>query len=217
MSASGVYDLTDVKVVGYQPGEDGALGAVQVQTLDGGGSTQDIYVWLDFTDDDAGVIYYGWYNGDTYEALESGVVTTAVGEGLWSVTMASGLSLQASGEVATAADIPLALPADGLTIANPTPVTVDLINCYVNGYDAGGDGALGAVQVQTLDGGGSTVDIYVWLDFTDDDAGVTYYGWYNGDTYEPLTPGTVTVAPGEGLWSVTMADDLNFVWPKVDL
>ena len=217
MSASGVYDLTDVKVVGYDAGDEGALGAVQVQTLTGGGSTDKIYMWYDFIDDDAGVTYYGWYDGDSFEALERGVVTLAVGEGLWSVTTASGLSLQAAGEVATSADVPTALPADGLTVANPTPVTVDLNDCYVNGYEAGDEGALGAVQVQTLTGGGSTDKIYMWYDFIDDDAGVTYYGWYDGDSFEKLEDNVVTAAPGEGLWSVTTASGLNFVWPKVDL
>ena len=209
MNASGIVDLTEIKVVGY---DDSSAGDVQVQTLTGGGNTDKTYMWYDFSDPDAGT-FYGWYDGDTFEALEAGQVTVAVGEGLWSVTMADGLSLQTSGEVATTADVVLALPADGLTVANPTPVSVDLTNCYVSGYD---DSSAGDVQVQTLTGGGNTDKTYMWYDFSDPDAG-TFYGWYDGDTFEALTTGTVVVAPGEGLWSVTMADDLNYVWPKVDL
>ena len=209
MSESGVYDLIDIRVVGYT---DFSMADVQVQTLTGGGSTDTTYLWYDFSDPDAGT-FYGWYNADTFEPLQRGDVTIAVGEGLWSVTAASGLSLQTSGEVATSADVSLELPSSGLTIANPTPATVDLINCYVAGYV---DASMADVQVQTLTGGGSTDTTYLWYDFSDPDAG-TFYGWYNADTFEPLAANEVTVAPGEGLWSVTAASGLNFNWPKVDL
>ena len=91
--------------------------------------------------------------------------------------------------------------------------TVDLTEIKVVGYD---DSSAGDVQVQTLTGGDNTDKTYMWYDFSDPDAG-TFYGWYDGDTFEALTPETVVVAPGAGLWSVTMADNLNFVWPKVNL
>ena len=213
MSASGVYDLMDVSVVGY---DDSSLGDVQVQTLTGSGGTDKTYAWFDYVDDESGDRIKGWFDPDhDYEPLERGVVTIAVGEGLWSVTMASGLSLQTAGQVATDADIPLALPADGLTIANPTPVEVDLFDCYVNGYD---EVSLGDVQAQTLTGSGGTDKTYAWFDYVDDESGDHIYGWFDPDhDYEPLEEDSVTVAPGEGLWSVTMANGLNFVWPKVDL
>ena len=200
------YDLMDVRVVGY---ETESMGDVQVQTLTGAGGTDRTFIWYDFVQDE--VAYYGWFDGDTFEPLTEGEVTLAPGEGLWSVTTADGLSLQTSGSVPSAADVALALPADGLTVANPTPVIVDLIDCYVSGYATEN---MGDVQVQTLTGAGGTDRTFIWYDFVQDE--VAYYGWFDGDTFEPLADDEVTLAPGEGLWTVS-TDTLNFVWPKVTL
>ena len=228
-------DLTDIIVKGYDPfdyesEEGGAYGDVTVQTLTGGGSTDVLYVWLDFVEkgdtpaDD--VVWKGWYDFDTEEPLVKGDVVLAPGEGLWSVTTIEDMHLQTSGEVATKADVGTALPADGMMIANPTPVSVDLTNCYITGYDpydydSEEGGAYGDATVQTLTGGGSTDVLYVWLDFVEkgdtpaDD--VVWHGWYNFDTEEPLEKDDVVLAPGEGLWSVTTIEDMVFNWPKVDV
>lgn len=225
----GTTDLMDITVTGYDPfdydsEEGGAYGDVQVQTLTGGGSTDTIYAWQDFVEKgetpDEDVVWKGWYNEET--PLARGEVVLAEGEGLWSVTLIEDMKLQSKGEVVTDADISLELPNDGLMIANPTPISVDLINCYVTGYDpfdyaSEEGGAYGDVQVQTLTGGGSTDTIYAWQDFVEKgetpDEDVVWHGWYNEET--PLAAKEVVLAPGEGLWSVTLIESMTFNWPKV--
>ena len=86
-----------------------------------------------------------------------------------------------------------------------------MINCYVSGYATEN---MGDVQVQTLTGAGGTDRTFIWYDFEQDE--VTYYGWFDADTFEPLSADEVTLAPGEGLWTVS-TDTLEFVWPKVSL
>ena len=241
----GTIDLMDIKVTGYDPfnyetGLGGAEGDVSVQTLTGGGGTLVNYKWLDYTnkgDDDLDpsddTVYYGWYKVVSRKnvALVRNEVVLQPGEGLWSVTMTENQRLQSAGEVETKADIETELPADGMMVANPTPVSVDLINCYVRGYvpfnyETGLGGAEGDVSVQTLTGGGGTLVNYKWLDYTnkgDDDLDpsddTVYYGWYKVVSRKnvSLVENEVVLGPGEGLWSVTMTENQILCWPKVDL
>lgn len=74
-------DLIDLKVVGY---DDETWGDVQVQTLTGSGGTDKTYLWYDGNDGETD--WYGWYDDETFEPLERGVVVVEPGAGLWSVS-----------------------------------------------------------------------------------------------------------------------------------
>ena len=117
-----------------------------------------------------------------------------------------------------ALDVPTDLIEGGLTCVNPTPIDVDLGDCYVDNYT----GATSVdVEVQTLDEFGATDKSYIWKDVTF--LGTKYYGWYlDGEldgAYDDLDDDDkVTIKPGQGIWVLSSAEqDFQFVWPKVDL
>ena len=232
-------DLMDISVTGYpdfdyEKDEGGARGDVQVSTLNGGGDSDKNYKWYDYTikgeSPDEDKVLKGWYriSGRNRYELVRGEVVLQPGEGLWSVTSAENQKFVAAGQVVTEADQPTELPVDGLMVANPTPVAVDLINVYVRGYppfdyekDEGG--ARGDVQVSTLNGGGDSDKNYKWYDYTikgetpaDDKV---LFGWYriSGRNRYELEKNEVVLQPGEGLWSVTSAEDQKLYWPKVEV
>jgi hypothetical protein len=123
--------------------------------------------------------------------------------------------LQSSGTVETTADVLTPLNGSGLTIANPTPVNVDLVNCYVAGYEGE---AYGPVQVQTLTEAGGTERIFIWYEYGEGEDYVC--GWYEQDeegNYTELSANDVELTPGEGLWSVSDSTEYKFAWPKVEL
>ena len=204
------FDLSTLSVVGYDK-EDGCDGAVQLQTLNEFGQTVRTFLWKDFEFE--GITFYGWYDADTDDELEAGEVEFQAGEGLWTYCDDDGLSLQSAGQVPTA-DISVMLQAAGLSVANPTPLTVDLIDCVVTGYDKE-DGCDGGVQLQTLNEFGQTVRTFLWKDFEFE--GITFFGWYDADTDDELEAEEVEVGPGQGLWTYSDDDGFNFVWPKVAL
>ena len=232
-------DLMDISVTGYpeynyEKDEGGAQGDVQVSTLTGGGNSDKNYKWYDYTikgespDDDK--VLKGWYriSGRNRYELVRGEVVLQPGEGLWSITTTEDQKIVSSGQVLTSADQPTTLPADGLMVANPTPIAVDLIDVYVRGYDPYNyekdeGGAQGDVQVSTLTGGGNSEKNYKWYDYTikgetpaDDKV---LHGWYriSGRNRYELVKEEVVLQPGEGLWSVTTIDGMYLYWPKVEV
>ena len=211
-------DLGDITVSGYtgSTGED-----IEVQTLDEYGATDKSYIWKDVTV--FGTKYLGWFlDGEldgAYEDLDDDdKVTLQPGEGLWVLSSAEqDFTLQTAGQVA-ALDVPTDLIEGGLTCVNPTPIDVDLGDCYVDSYD----GSTGEdVEVQTLDEYGATDKSYIWKDVSV--FGTKYYGWFlDGEldgAYDDLDDDDkVTIKPGQGIWVLSSAEqDFQFVWPKVDL
>ena len=159
----------------------------------------------------ARAFWAGWIDiGDN--PYEGGVKIQA-GEGLWTSCTGDGFNLQSSGEVPQSG-VEVELQNFGLSVANATPVQVDLINCIVTGYkDEQGEGeAGGEVNVQTLNEFGQTVGSYFWYDMP----GEGILGWIDiGDN--PLEEGDVPVEPGAGLWTSCSGDGFNFVWPGVEI
>lgn len=194
------FDLTDLSVTGYDA-EEGTDSEMYVQTLDEYGRTVASFFWVDVED------VKGWFNEDG-EQVAAGDVTFQAGEGLWSFCDFEGFGLQSAGQVPQS-DVAVILQEFGLSIANPTPVAVDLTKCVVTGYDTE-EGSDSEMYIQTLDEYGRTVASYFWVDVD----GVI--GWYNEDG-EEVAEGDVVVQPGAGLWSFCDYDGFNFVWPKVSL
>jgi len=208
-AVSGTMDLQDVKVTGY----DGAFeGDVYMQTLDAYGRTLDTYTWVDVPKDEAepdSVTYYGWYDGENL--IEC--VSVSPGSGYWVASDSSGYSIQSAGAV-IANGASIALGAKGCTmVANPLPVSVDLQDIVVGGYEGAFEGD---VYMQTLDPFGRTVDTYTWVDVPKDEAepdSVTYYGWYDGENLI----GDVVVQPGQGLWTASDSAAYSIVYPALTL
>ena len=171
-------DLTDLKGTGYDPydmEEDmgGCLGYINLQITDEyGRTTEHDYFWNDFQyeEDEEIITVKGWLDGDD-EPVAKGACTVAPGEGFLLKCDGDGFGLQSSGEVLTDADQPVLLRNISKRIANPTPITVDLKDCYVTGYDdydieheKGGAG--GEVNAQMTDEYGRTTEHdYFWNDF----------------------------------------------------
>ena len=213
VTAGDKIDLMDIKVTGY---EDEAYGPVQIQTLTEAGGTARTFLWYEYGEGEEYVC--GWYEQDeegNFTQLEAGDVTIYPGEGLWSVSEADTYKLQSAGSVEITADILTPLNGSGLTIANPTPVAVDLVNCYVAGYE---DEAYGPVQVQTLTEAGGTARTFLWYEYGEGEEYVC--GWYEQDeegNFTELEANDIVLTPGEGLWSVSESSDFKFAWPKVAL
>lgn len=209
-----LVDLGDIEVKGYTGSTDEN---VEVQTLNEYGATEKSYTWKDITF--KGVRYYGWYldGEEQYDELDDeDKVTLQPGEGLWVLSDAEQeYVLQSKGAVADA-DVPTTLIDGGLTCVNPTPINVDLGDCYVSNYDGSTDEN---VEVQTLNEYGATDKSYTWKDITF--KGKVYYGWYldGEEPYDELDDeDKVTIKPGQGIW--VLSDDeqsFTFVWPKVNL
>ena len=192
------FDLTDLKVTGY---EEATEGDVQIQTLDYAGRTVANYTYYDIPGE-----VTGWFDGDD-NPVEVGDVTFQAGEGLWSYSLDDGFGLQSAGMVPTT-PVAVTLQQYGLSVANPTPVNVDLTQITIGGYE---EATEGDVQVQTLDYAGRTVANYTYYDIPGE---VT--GWFDGDDNE-VAEGDVVVKPGEGLWTYSLDDGFTFMFPGVTL
>ena len=192
------FDLTDLKVTGY---EESTEGEVAIQTLDEYGRTVATFFYYDVPGE-----YLGWFN-ESDEAVDVGDVTVQAGEGLWSYSTVDGLGLQSAGQVPTSSTTVL-LQQYGLSVANPTPVNVDLTTTYVGGYE---ESTEGDVTVQTLDEYGRTVSTFFYYDVPGE-----YLGWYN-ENDEEVAVGDVVVKPGQGLWTYSTADGFTFTFPGVAL
>ena len=192
------FDLTDLRVTGYDEATEGDL---QIQTLDYAGRTVATYFYYDVPGE-----LTGWLDFDDNE-VEVGDVIFQPGEGLWAYSAIEGLGLQSAGMVPTAG-ISVTLQQYGLSVANPTPVDVDLTDTYVGGYD---EATEGDVQVQTLDYAGRTVATYFYYDVPGE-----LTGWLDFDDNE-VEVGDVVIKPGQGLWTYSQDDGFTFVFPGVAL
>ena len=160
------------------PTGEGTSDSVEIQTLDAAGRTVTAYTWNDWASDKA-----CWVNGD-FEPVTG--VTFAPGQGLWVSGASTAQGLQSVGKVGSA-DVLVQLRSGATATGNPFPVSVSL-----NDIVPEGDGLSDAVEIQTLDAAGRTVDAYTWNDWASSEP-----CWVNGD-FEPVTG--VTFAAGQGLW-----------------
>ena len=196
-------DLTELKVTGYEA-EAGTEADVQVQTLDEYGRTVKNYAFYDVPGE-----FTGWFDDDEVQA-EVGDVVIQPGEGLWSMSTGDGFGIQSAGMVPTSS-ISVILQENGLSIVNPTPVSILLSECSVGGYEAE-VGTEADVQAQTLDEYGRTVKNYAFYDVPGD-----FIGWFDDDEVEAIDENDVTILPGQGLWTMSTADGFTFVFPGVTL
>ena len=87
---------------------------------------------------------------------------------------------------------------------------IDLTALSIKGYD---EVSADEVNIQILNAYGQTATTYYWFDLPDEGLEA---GWYDGDT-EPIEPGTVKFASGDGLWisgqdgyAITFPGQVNF-------
>ena len=201
--------LGDLAAVGYDTKAGYADFEIQAKQLDGAGRGGITYSWVDFTDPDEGVTYKGWYgeNGEDYND-----VSLLPGEGLWVYSPNAVFKLQSAGAVSKT---PIAVTLRGgnqaKMVSNPMPATLTLGDISVEGYNSNEGYAEFEIQAKKLDGAGRGGTTYSWVDFTDPDEGVTYYGWYgeNGEDYND-----VEVAAGEGLWIYSPSTAFSVVFPS---
>ena len=203
-------DLTSITVTGYNK-EDGTEEEVSVQTLDKSGGMVNMYYWYDVVDGED--IYYGWLDGASGEFIEPGDVMLDVGDGLWVYAPNSDFRLLTAGQVMTAAAT-VTLREGFKMIANQTPVSIDITDITVTGYNKE-DGTEEEVSVQTLDKSGGMVNMYYWYDVTDGED--VYYGWLDGASGEFIEAGDVSVDAGEALWVYAPSTDFKLVLPGVAL
>ncbi len=196
-------DLTELKVTGYDTTTEGA---VSVQTLDEYGKTKKTYYYYDAPSD--GLL--GWLDGEDVEVAK-GDVTIQPGEGLWCMSPSAGFGIQATGIVPTS-DIAIKLPSEGgLSVANPTPVSVDLTDIDATGYDTTVD-MEGKIYVQVLDEAGRTKATYYYYDVPSEGL----LGWLDGKD-NVVEKGDVVLKPGEGLWAMApRIEGISLVFPAVD-
>ncbi len=192
------FDLLDLKVTGF---EEYTEADVYVQTLDEYGRTVNTYYYYDIPGE-----LTGWLDGDDNEVAR-GDVEFQAGEGLWMFCNADGFGIQSAGTVPQTG-VAVELQQYGLSVANPTPVNVDLNDITITGFE---EYTEADVYVQTLDEYGRTVNTYYYYDIPGE-----LTGWLDGDDNE-VERGNVVLKPGEGLWSFCNADGFYLNFPGVDL
>ena len=180
-----------------------------VQTLDKSGRSESKFFWIDVTDGED--VYYGWLNADG-DIIEEGEMTLKVGDGLWIYAPSTSYKLQSAGQVPSSDTVTI-LRSGSKMVANPTPVTIDMTNIIVAGYDAE-EGSEEEVYVQTLDKSGRSESKLFWIDVTDGED--VYYGWLNADG-DIIEEGDVTVGPGAGLWVYAPSTAYTLKFPGVSL
>ena len=167
------------------------------------------YFWYDIVD--GSDVLYGWFDGND-EPVEDGVVTFATGEGLWVNAPSGDYNLQSAGKVPTTG-IAVTLRSGNKVAVNNTPVTIDLNDVSVSGYNTE-DGCEGDVNLQILDATGMGGMTYFWYDI--EDGSDVLFGWYDGND-EPVEDNTVLVGAGEGLWVNAPSTAYSIVFPGVTL
>ena len=192
------FDLLDLKVTGF---EEYTEADVYVQTLDEYGRTVNTYYYYDIPGE-----LTGWLDGDDNEVAR-GDVEFQAGEGLWMFCNADGFGIQSAGTVPQTG-VAVELQQYGLSVANPTPINVDLNDITITGFE---EYTEADVYVQTLDEYGRTVNTYYYYDIPGE-----LTGWLDGDDNE-VERGNVVLKPGEGLWSFCNADGFYLNFPGVDL
>ena len=193
-----MFDLTELKVTGYEEASEGDL---YIQTLDEYGRTVATYNYIDIPGE-----ITGWLD-ESDEPIEAGVVEFQAGEGLWTFSNTPGLGLQSAGQVPQTG-VAVTLQLYGLSVANPSPVTVDLTDVSISGYEEASEGDL---YIQTLDEYGRTVATYNYIDLPGE---IT--GWLD-ESDEPIEAGVVVLKPGEGIWAFSNTDGLYLNFPGVAL
>ena len=197
-----VIDLTDIKVIGYDP-ESGTEGDVNVQILDAHGKAGMSYFYYDVPGD-----FTAWLDGND-EEVSAGTLTLAAGEGLWVSAPDATYSLQTAGQVPTTG-IAVALRQGNKVVVNSTPVDVDLTEIDVTGYDTE-SGTEGDVNVQILDAHGKAGMSYFYYDVPGD-----FTAWLDGND-EEVSAGTLVIGPGEGMWVSAPSTAFSLVLPGVTL
>ncbi len=195
-------DLTDIIVTGYDS-EEGCEGTVDIQTLDAFGRGGNQYFWYDVPGE-----LYGWLDASDTEAAKGDLVL-APGEGLWINAPSSDYKLQTAGQVPTSG-IAVTLCEGSKIAVNNTPVTVDLTDITVSGYNEE-DGCEGTVDIQTLDAYGRGGNQYFWYDVPGE-----LYGWLDASDTE-AAKGDLTISAGEGLWVNAPSTDYQIEFPGVTL
>ena len=205
-------DLTSIIVTGYDK-DEGTEEEVMIQSLDRLGATVpgSMYTWIDVVD--GSDVYYGWLNGSG-DFVEPGDAVFTPGEAVWVKAPSADFKLQYSGQVPTT-DQSNILRNGFKLVANPTPVTVDLTDVVVDGYDKD-EGTEEEVMIQSLDRLGATVpgSMYTWIDVVD--GSDVYYGWLNG-AGDFVEVGEKTFTPGEAVWVKSPSTQFNIVFPGVSL
>ena len=208
--SGGEVDLTDIKVVGYDP-EVGTEDEVYLQSLDYRGRTVagSMYFWIDVTDGED--VYYGWLN-EAGDFVEAGDVTFAPGEGLWVHAPSADFSLQYAGAV-DMLGAAVTLREGSKLVSNPKPLDVDLTDVNVTGYDTE-LGTEDEVYIQSLDYRGRTVagSMYFWIDVTDGED--VYYGWLNEEG-DFIAEGDKILVAGEAIWVNAPSSDFKIVFPGI--
>lgn len=200
--AGKTIDLTDLVVTGYDK-EEGCEEDVKVQILNSLGMGGVTYAWYDLNDD--GEIYYGWFADDE---VAKGDVVLSPGDALWVSAPNESYKILSSGQVPTE-DVVVTLRSGNKLVANPTPISVDLTEIVVAGYDPE-EGCEEDVKAQILNNVGMGGVTYAWYDLDDD--GEVYYGWFADDE---VAEGDVVIGPGEGLWVSAPSTAYTLKFPGV--
>ena len=144
----------------------------------------------------------------------------APGEGLFVITKTTGAKFQTSGAVPQE-DVytDVADNSEGILMANPSPVTVDLGDCKVFGCTS--QKTPNALEVQTLNEFGGTDRSFNWKDYKNPLTSQVLLGWYENNSTDYTTlpaDKKVKLTPGKGIFVITKCtQDIKFVWPKVEL
>ena len=191
-------DLTDIKVTGY---DEATEGEVSVQVLDAYGKSTMIYSYYDVPGE-----LTGWLDsGDNL--IEAGTVTLASGDALWVDAPSEAYNLQTAGQVPTTG-IAVGLRYGFKLVSNSTPVSVDLTDIDVSGYD---EVTEGEVSVQVLDAYGKSAMIYSYYDVPGE-----LTGWLDSSDNE-VAVGDLVIAPGEALWVDAPSTSYSLIFPGVTL
>lgn len=193
VAVSGSTTMADLKITGYDPEEgyaDNGITAVKLDTY--GRNAGDTMCWIDYQDEE--ISAYGWYSDDGEKDYNK--VALAPGEGLWFKSPSPDFKILSSGQVLPET-LPVMLIAGSQLCANPTPVTLNMGNIWMTGYDPKegyADNGITAVKLDTY--GRNAGDTMCWIDYQDEE--ISAYGWYSDDGEKDYN--TVKLAPGESVW-----------------
>ena len=174
VGAATTIDIQDIKVQG------GGLfgGMIQIQTLTGGGATDETFFWIPEAEaGDYGMEGEGWWDMNTGVAAEK---TFLEGEAyVLSNDYGDGATMLYNGEVLSGATA-VPISENNVSISgNMTPSDFDIQAFVVDGESLFG----GMIQIQTLTGGGATDETYFWIPEAEaGDYGMEGEGWWDMNT-----------------------------------